>query len=184
MKISAPPVGANAARKKFAARNTLVRVDERRWRREIPGVVRLCRETVAEVLARAPGTASEVSIMLTDDDTVRGLNRRYRRRDTATNVLSFALPRDSHDGLSPPLGDIVVAFETVCREARAQGKSIADHLRHLVAHGALHLLGHDHEGDAEAATMEQLEAEVLAVFGVGDPYTFVDDRGDSRDKRR
>ena len=182
MNASTRPGDSRATREKTAGRHILVRVDDRRWRREIPGVVAFCRATVAEALARSPNPALEVSIMLTDDDTIRGLNRQYRDLDTATNVLSFALAQDTLTGHSRTLGDIVLAFDTVYREARAQGKSIADHSRHLLVHGALHLLGHDHEGDAKSETMERLEVEVLAAFGIGNPYILADDSENFREK--
>ena len=105
----------------------------------------------------------EFSILFTDDAAMRALNLRYRGLDAPTNVLSF--PSDS-----PLIGDIVLAAETVAREAGAQSKSLADHLRHLIVHGALHLLGHDHQSDEEAERMEALEVAILAELGVSNPY--------------
>jgi probable rRNA maturation factor len=126
--------------------------------------------------ARLPGPA-EVSVLLADDARLRGLNRAWRGKDRPTNVLSFpALDGGAWPGLPPgagpvPLGDVAVALETVLREAAAEGKAPADHLAHLVVHGTLHLLGHDHEaGEAEALAMEALEVEALARIGVADPY--------------
>jgi probable rRNA maturation factor len=114
-----------------------------------------------------------VGIVLTDDAEQQRLNRDYRGQDKPTNVLSFALT-DSGDPVAPGmpvlLGDIVLAFETVAREAAEQDKPLADHLRHLVVHGALHLLGFDHENAAEAAIMEAREAAILRRLGVPDPY--------------
>jgi probable rRNA maturation factor len=112
-----------------------------------------------------------VSVVLADDALVRRLNRQWRRIDAATNVLSFP----SLDQELPPkapflLGDVVLAYETVSREAQEQGKDLADHLRHLVVHGILHLLGYDHEDPGQAEQMEALETQVLARLGVGDPY--------------
>lgn len=125
----------------------------------------------AVAVARAPSPfALEVSLLLSDDAGVRALNREWRGLDKPTNVLSFpgsSLP--SPDGIRH-LGDIAVAFETVAREADAEGKSIADHLTHLIVHGTLHLLGHDHECDEDAEGMESLEVEALARLGVADPY--------------
>jgi len=137
-----------------------------------------CREAVIAALDRAAcAVPVEVSVVLADDALVRTLNRDYRGRDTATNVLSFPLVDaaaiDMASGSAPVpvlLGDIVLAYETVEREAVAQGKPFADHLRHLVVHGTLHLLGFDHEDDAEATAMERLESEILATFGIADPY--------------
>ena len=114
---------------------------------------------------------TEVSVVLADDALVRRLNRQWRRIDAATNVLSFP----SLDQELPPkapflLGDVVLAYETVSREAQEQGKELADHLRHLVVHGILHLLGYDHEDPGQAEQMEALETQVLARLGVDDPY--------------
>ncbi len=106
----------------------------------------------------------EVSLVLSDDARVRVLNRDYRDQDRPTNVLSFA------SGETPLLGDVVLARETVVREAAEQGKDAGDHLTHLVVHGVLHLLGYDHETDGDAAEMESLEVAILAGLKIGDPY--------------
>jgi probable rRNA maturation factor len=114
----------------------------------------------------------ELSVTLTDDAEQARLNRLYRGRDGPTNVLSFPAGANSSGlpGMPLLLGDVVLAFETTAREAREQQKPVADHLRHLVVHGVLHLLGCDHEAEAEALTMEALEKEILAALGVPDPY--------------
>ncbi len=111
---------------------------------------------------------AEIGVRLTDDADIRTLNRTWRDRDTATNVLAFAM----NEATSPAgiLGDVVVAFGTCAREARDQDKSLADHLSHLVVHGTLHLLGFDHQEDDAAEAMEGLERAVLAGLGVADPY--------------
>ncbi|MBV9862002.1 MAG: rRNA maturation RNase YbeY [Alphaproteobacteria bacterium] len=114
-----------------------------------------------------------LGIRLTGDDEQRQLNRAYRGRDAPTNVLAFPAltPEEPHPPGAPLLlGDVVLAFETVVREAAAQDKPIAHHLRHLVVHGMLHLLGYDHERPAQAEAMETLEREILAVLGVPDPF--------------
>lgn len=113
--------------------------------------------------------------MLTDDEEVAGLNRRFRGREGATNVLSFASgetasPADDPDGPPIVLGDVIIALETTAREARRDAKPMADHLQHLVVHGLLHLLGHDHDRDGDAVMMESLEVEILSRLGVPDPY--------------
>lgn len=125
--------------------------------------------------AEPAGAAPILGVILTDDAEQRELNRTYRGIDAPTNVLSFALSdppaRASGTPGSPVLlGDVVLAFETVAREAAEQGKPLADHLRHLTVHGVLHLLGFDHQGDAEAAAMEAREVEILKILGVPDPY--------------
>ena len=126
----------------------------------------------AELPARACGPVT-LGIVLTDDCEQRALNLRYRAKDSSTNVLSFALVEvaQPHPAGAPVLlGDVVLAFETVAREAAEQDKNIRDHLAHLVVHGVLHLLGFDHESEAEAAIMEARETEMLATMGVPAPY--------------
>ena len=132
---------------------------------------------LAEAAARATlaGRAEHliVSVILTDDVELRRLNRTYRGRDAPTNVLSFSLADPASPGNAGApvlLGDVVLAFETVEREAAEQAKPLADHLRHLVVHGVLHLLGFDHERAAAAAIMEAREVEILTGLGVPDPY--------------
>jgi probable rRNA maturation factor len=107
-----------------------------------------------------------ITVLLTDDATVRDLNLRFRAKDAATNVLSFPSGSNSHGRL----GDIALAYGVCAAEAREQGKPLGDHLQHLVAHGVLHLLGYDHADDAEAEAMEALERRILAGLGIGDPY--------------
>ncbi len=109
-------------------------------------------------------TEVELSVVLCDDDFIRGLNARWRGLDKATNVLSF--PSD----MPRMLGDIVVAYETSAREAVDEGRSLSDHLAHLLIHGCFHLVGFDHDVDADADTMESLEARALAMLGIASPY--------------
>lgn len=116
---------------------------------------------------------AELTLVLADDRLVRTLNRDYRGQDKPTNVLSFADldgPAEAVPEAPALLGDVVLARETIVREAEEQGKTTADHLAHLVVHGVLHLLGHDHRSAREAAEMERLERAVLADIGVADPY--------------
>ena len=111
----------------------------------------------------------ELAIRLVDAEEGRTLNRQYRGRDYATNVLSF--PVELPPGVpSPLLGDIALCAPVVAREAGEQGKSRRDHYAHLTVHGVLHLLGHDHGDDREAALMEALEIRILAGLGISDPY--------------
>jgi probable rRNA maturation factor len=114
----------------------------------------------------------EVTLVLTDDDEMRELNRTWRGKDSSTNVLSFPAgePVGEAHGEPSPLGDIVLAAETVIEEAKLKGIPAADHAAHLVVHGMLHLLGFDHERDADAERMEALETKVLAGLGIADPY--------------
>lgn len=128
------------------------------------------RRWVAAALAGARRRrAAELSIRLVGEDEGRALNRDYRGRDYATNVLSF--PAELPPGLRLPLlGDLVLCAPVLLREADEQGKPLRDHYAHLTVHGVLHLLGHLHDGDGEARAMEALETRILAGLGVPDPY--------------
>ena len=119
-------------------------------------------------LQALPG--SEVSLVFTDDASIRELNRDWRDKDKPTNVLSF--PGSDPDGevYGPLLGDIVLAYETVRREADDMGIEFDDHLTHLVVHGILHLFDYDHQDEDEAEAMEQLERATLAELNIADPY--------------
>jgi probable rRNA maturation factor len=129
---------------------------------------RAVRAATVQAGVNLPANA-ELSVVFTDDAHIRALNRRFRGKDKATNVLSFpAAP--SGRKLGPLLGDIVLARQTVEREADDQGLTFEDHLTHLVVHGFLHLLGYDHATEAEAVAMERLETAILASIGVADPY--------------
>jgi probable rRNA maturation factor len=151
------------------------------WRRHLADPERVCRRTIAATLAAVPVppwlAQAEVSVLLADDATVRRLNAAYRGEDRATDVLSFpafervleATPQHLAPGPAP-LGDIVLAFETVRAEAAAAGTPFVDHVTHLLVHGCLHLLGHDHEVAADAAHMERLEGGILEQLGIADPY--------------
>jgi probable rRNA maturation factor len=117
---------------------------------------------------------AELAVMLTDDVGIRTLNLNWRGIDKPTNVLSFpALPPTVHNGPDDApamLGDIAIAYETTRREADDEQKPFDHHLSHLAVHGFLHLVGYDHESDADAEIMENLEAEILAQLGIPDPY--------------
>jgi probable rRNA maturation factor len=113
----------------------------------------------------------EISILLTDDARIRQLNSTWRNKDKATNVLSFPAYPLERLAQSPALGDIIVAFEILAREAEDEQKNIENHFSHLVVHGTLHLLGFDHETPDEAEIMEQLERQILASLGIPDPYS-------------
>lgn len=110
----------------------------------------------------------EVCVTFCDDATIHGLNAQWRGMDAATNVLAFPTPGAL--ATKPLLGDIVVAYETVAREAREQDKSLRDHVAHMVVHGFLHLIGYDHETPGEAEIMEAVERRVAAALGLSDPY--------------
>ncbi len=170
------------------------------WQARLPEALSLCRHAAlaavedaiagAAIPALASGSfAMEASVVLADDDFVRKLNREYRGRDEATNVLSFAAfdasgpsqapgssqaqaqGRGGDGGVGPLLlGDVVIAFDTVAAEAEGQGKSFEAHLCHMAVHGMLHLLGYDHGGEGPATTMERLETLILQRMGYPDPY--------------
>jgi probable rRNA maturation factor len=147
------------------------------WLAACPDADSLAERAARAALAAEPPAAADglvlVGIVLTDDSEQRALNRTWRGKDSSTNVLSFAMI--GPDEPPPPgapvlLGDVVLAFETVAREAGGQKKPLSDHLAHLVVHGVLHLLGFDHEADAEAAIMEARETAILRGLGVPSPY--------------
>lgn len=153
----------------------------------------LAKAAIRRALERAAAMLSakttEVAIVLTDDAAMRGLNRNWRGVDAATNVLAFparnvappiAVRRRSIDRagsefgcgnhLCEHLGDVVLAYETIEREARRGGKPFDHHLAHLAVHGFLHLLGYDHVNDAQARRMETTERTILRELAVPDPY--------------
>lgn len=118
-----------------------------------------------------PVDSVELSLVFTDDASIQKLNAEWRGKDKPTNVLSFpAFPIAPGDPLPPMLGDIVLAFETVLREAELEQKPLENHITHLIIHGLLHLLGYDHEDDDEAEEMEALERQALARLAIPDPY--------------
>ncbi len=122
--------------------------------------------------ARAPAER-ELLIRIVDEAEMTELNKRYRGKDGSTNVLSF--PFESPPGVSLPLiGDLVICDPVVVREAREQNKTVISHWAHMVVHGVLHLLGHDHIEEDQAAQMEQLETVILHELGFPDPYALSD----------
>ena len=128
-------------------------------------------EAALAELGMKPANAAELSLLFTDDAHIAVLNRDWRGKDKATNVLSFpAFEIAPGDPLPPMLGDIVLAFETISSEAALEEKPFEHHLRHLIVHGMLHLLGYDHETDEEAEEMEALERRILAGLAIPDPY--------------
>ena len=156
-----------------------VSVSCRLWEQALPNAQALSRNAAQAVLVEyGPDlTDVEASIVLADDTFVQGLNRDYRDRDRPTNVLSFpALEPDQvarGETLTRApvmLGDVVVAYETAAAEATEEGKTLGDHLSHLVVHGMLQLLGHDHQTSVAAETMEKLEIDVLAGLDIANPY--------------
>lgn len=136
------------------------------------GLARLVDRAVAAAFAEAGASgASELSVVFSDDAHIRTLNAEWRGKDKPTNVLSFPAFSFPKGGPLPPmLGDIVLASETVSSEAALEAKPLENHITHLVIHGLLHLLGHDHETDVEAEEMEAMERAALARLAIPDPY--------------
>ena len=144
-----------------------VELEDEAWTEALPDAEALTERAADAALAAMPASrARDVVVLLTGDDAVRALNREFRGKDAPTNVLSFPAI-ENPEGF---IGDVALAYETCAREADEQGKPLAHHLQHLVAHGVLHLVGYDHESDAEAQAMEALEREILSGLGVPDPY--------------
>jgi len=157
-----------------------------RWKKAFPKMAAKIEQAAALAFLNAKKPAAfkgrnfEIAVILSNDSTIRKLNRDYRGKDKPTNVLSF--PQMQLRGLAEkdldifparaaiPLGDVVLACGTVRREARAEGKNLENHTLHLVVHGVLHLLGYDHMKAKEAKAMEKLECDILAALGYPDPY--------------
>jgi probable rRNA maturation factor len=134
-----------------------------RWKGQLPGL-----RKAAMAALKAEKSNNYVTIVLTDDNEVRALNKNYRGKDKPTNVLSFT--DGSPNGRLMQLGDIVLAYETIAKEADLQGKSLSHHAQHLVVHGVLHLLGYDHESPRDAQAMEAREIRILSGLSIANPY--------------
>lgn len=140
-------------------------IEEEGWNRAISGLRLLTEKTLHQTLAHLNlDTPFEISVVLSNDASIQVLNKIYRGKDKPTNVLSF--PQDD----PVLLGDIILALETLQREADEQQKPLEGHFQHLLVHGLLHLLGHDHETDEEAAEMEGLEIKICKTLGLPSPY--------------
>jgi len=148
-----------------------------------PDAEQVVRRALCTAAAATSASHAELAVVLTDDSAIRALNRDWRGIDRPTNVLSFPTPqrwgpsgggKDAAGAVPSHLGDIVIAYETMAREAEAEAKPFADHLAHLAVHGFLHLLGQDHDDDRNAEAMEGLERAILARLGIADPYAIRD----------
>jgi probable rRNA maturation factor len=140
------------------------------WQR-VPGIEACVRRAAEAAMRDGEAPPSEISVVLSDDEHIRELNKHHRNMDKPTNVLSFPAARIKAPAGAPRfLGDIVLAFETVEREAREEEKPLENHISHLVVHGVLHLLGYDHEDEDEANLMENRERQILSGLGIPDPY--------------
>lgn len=141
-------------------------VDCADWSAALGDVEGFVARVAAAAAARAPATDAPAALLLADDATLRTLNRRFRGEDKPTNVLSFP----SGEAAPRFIGDVALAYETCAREAVDKGAAFKDHAAHLIVHGLLHLVGHDHAGAEDAQLMESLETEILAGLGIADPY--------------
>ena len=149
-----------------------IAVDDAGWE-AIPALKELTRGAVDATVAGAGVTQKnlETAFLFTGDETMASLNAKWRGQAHATNVLSFPAKNVmAPGGETSPLGDIVLAFGVVAREAAEQGKTLPHHATHLIVHGLLHLLGYDHETGKEATAMERLETGILKGLGISDPY--------------
>lgn len=172
-KIGAPRVSIEMVREAGAWSESAVAAAER-------GVVAVLDAEVAEIALLSAFDRLSIELVFADDALLRDLNRDFRGKDRATNVLSFEsglldgaagpLP----NGVAPSLGEVIIAWETAAREAVDENKSVDDHVCHLAVHGTLHLLGYDHEVETEAEAMEARERELLASLGIADPYATSD----------
>lgn len=159
----------------FPGLDILLEVEDEGWSDVLgPDAQAIVRRALEAAGRRAglPGDfASEIGVTLTDDESVRVLNAEWREKDKATNVLSFPMrPIEPGERPGPLMGDLVLALGTCRAEAEAEGKSGVDHATHLLVHGFLHLLGHDHLDDDSAERMERLETLILSDLSIDDPY--------------
>lgn len=147
-----------------------VEIEEDAWTSALPEAAAIAERAGQAVLDEIEptdgGEEQGVVVLLTSDEAVAELNQQFRGKAGPTNVLSFPAPANPENHL----GDVALAHGVCAREAAEQGKSLDQHLAHLVVHGVLHLLGYDHETDHEAEAMEALERSILESLGVPDPY--------------
>ncbi len=167
-------------------------ISQAAWTRALPSAAAVCRRAARTAWAKgAPAklkrraATADMAIVLTSDAAIRKLNAVYRGKDKPTNVLSFPAGEPHLGPLGGlPLGDVAIAYATVAKEAKEAGKSLKNHLSHMVVHGVLHLLGYDHERMPDAVTMERLETEILSELGIADPYREPDPPARPRAKSR
>ena len=154
-----------AAPKRRAATPAIdIQVASKLWQAK-PAAEQTVRAAIAAAAAALSTADGEVSVVLTDDAAIRSLNRDWRKIDKPTNVLSFPAPKGA-----AMLGDIVIAYETLERECAEEDRIFLDHLAHLTVHGFLHLIGYDHQNDAQADEMEALESKIMILLKLPDPY--------------
>jgi len=173
---------AAAKKRKQATLKFALMVEDEDWLADLPEAAALVRRAGRRAMAQAAAdgwqgsdVGHEICVVLADNRQMRRLNHQYRGKDKPTNVLSFAALDTGRPAAGMPwhLGDVVLALGVVRQEAKQQRKAMADHVSHLVVHGVLHLLGYDHEDDAEAERMEGLEIAALKRLGIGNPYATI-----------
>ena len=147
--------------------NPIINVQRRVKAAGVPAPSTLRAWTLAALEGAAPG---EITIRVVAEDESAELNGKFRHKPYATNVLSFPAAEPEHLAAAPLLGDVILAYETTVRGAEEERRSFTDPATHLVLHGFLHLLGHDHVGRSQAERMEALETRILARLGIADPY--------------
>jgi probable rRNA maturation factor len=172
-KIRASKTGTNKARANKARTGRTrasvkidIRVESDLWKRK-PDIKTVARRAIVKAAIMAALPKCELSVLLTDDPTIRTINADWRGVNAPTNVLSFPAPGG---GDRPFIGDIVLAYETIAAEARAERKPFAHHFAHLAVHGFLHLLGYDHIRKKDAEIMEDAERGILRQLRIPDPY--------------
>ena len=167
-KSPSPTLPRKRGRTKQVEIDVIVRSARWRKRPTAKTIVKRAVLAAAEAVSTPP---TELAIVLSDDSAIQTLNRDWRGKNAPTNVLSFPAAAPGKSRSAPPyIGDIVIAYQTVAREAVAEGKPFNNHLAHLAVHGFLHLLGYDHENNRDARKMERLERKILKRLAVPDPY--------------
>jgi probable rRNA maturation factor len=156
-----------ALKRRAAAPSVDIQIASPLWDAE-PKAEQAVRDAIAAVAAALATDDGEVSVVLTDDEAIRALNRDWRHIDKPTNVLSFPAP--ASPGAAKMYGDIVIAYETLARECHDEDRVFLHHLAHLTVHGFLHLIGYDHQTDSDADAMEALESKIMIAMKLPDPY--------------
>ena len=153
-----------------------ITLHDKRWNNAINDIDAIIHNIISTALSdRLNGfETTEISIVLADDAFIQELNKTYRKKDTPTNVLSFPMtePKEIKTPDAPfcALGDIIISYDTISREAEEQKKNMTAHFTHMLVHGCLHLLHYGHQDENEAEIMEKLEIEILSQLNIKNPY--------------